>query len=136
MRAQFADTSFWFARHVVADRHHRTARAVRPAPAVVTTELVLGETWTLVNRRVGHSAALACVQAIRGLPGVEVEPVTRADHAEAWAWLARHDEREYSFVDAVSYAVMRRRALREALAFFDGDFAAAGFVEVRPGTVG
>lgn len=132
MRAQFADTSFWFARHVAGDRHHRTARSIRPAPTVVTTELVLGETWTLVNRRVGHPAALACVQAIRGLPGVAVESVTEADHAEAWAWLARHDEREYSFVDAVSYAVMRRRTLREALAF-DGDFAAAGFVEVRPG---
>jgi len=34
-------------------------------------------------------------------------------------------------VDATSFALMRRRRLHEALAF-DGDFAAAGFVEVRP----
>jgi predicted nucleic acid-binding protein len=33
-------------------------------------------------------------------------------------------------VDATSFASMRRRRLREALAF-DGDFRAAGFVEVR-----
>jgi predicted nucleic acid-binding protein len=38
----------------------------------------------------------------------------------------------YSFVDATSFAVMRRRRIREALAL-DGDFNAAGFVEVRPG---
>lgn len=44
--------------------------------------------------------------------------------------LERHDERAYSFVDATSFAVMRRRGLLEALAF-DGDFSAAGFVEIR-----
>jgi predicted nucleic acid-binding protein len=46
-------------------------------------------------------------------------------------WFRRHDERVYSFVDATSFAVMRRERLREALAF-GGDFSAAGFVEVRP----
>jgi predicted nucleic acid-binding protein len=130
LRTQFADTSFWFARHVVSDRRHDIARLIRPAPLVLTTELVLGETWTLVNRRVGHPAAVACVRSIRALPGVRVEPVVEADHEQAWLWLEKHDEREYSFVDAVSFAVMRRRRLTEALAF-DGDFAAAGFVEVR-----
>ncbi len=50
--------------------------------------------------------------------------------ADAWKWLRRHDEREFSFVDATSFAVTRRRRVTEALAF-DGDFAAAGFVEVR-----
>lgn len=34
-------------------------------------------------------------------------------------------------MDAIGFAVMRRRRLREALAF-GGDFTAAGWVEVRP----
>ena len=50
--------------------------------------------------------------------------------AEAWRWLGRHDERPYSFVDATSFALMRSLQISEALAF-DGDFAAAGFVELR-----
>jgi predicted nucleic acid-binding protein len=49
----------------------------------------------------------------------------------AWQWLRRHDERDYSFVDATSFEVMRRERIGEALAF-DGDFTAAGFVELRP----
>jgi predicted nucleic acid-binding protein len=34
------------------------------------------------------------------------------------------------FVDATSFAIMRALRIREALAF-DGDFSAAGFVELR-----
>jgi predicted nucleic acid-binding protein len=60
-----------------------------------------------------------------------VEFVSNELEAESWAWLRRHDERAYSFVDATSFALMRRLRIREAFAF-DGDFAAAGFVELRP----
>lgn len=62
---------------------------------------------------------------------VSVEYVTPDDQDLALAWLRQHDEREYSFVDATSFAVMRRRRLRDAFAFH-GDFAAAGFVELQP----
>ena len=62
---------------------------------------------------------------------LSIEVVTTDDQEVALAWLRRHDEREYSFVDATSFAVMRRRRIHEAFAF-DDDFAAAGFVELRP----
>jgi predicted nucleic acid-binding protein len=48
----------------------------------------------------------------------------------ALRWLLRHDEREYSFVDATSFVLMRSPRIRDALAF-DGDFTAAGFRELR-----
>ncbi len=48
----------------------------------------------------------------------------------ALRWLGRHDEREYSFVDATSFALMRSLRIRDALAF-GGDFTAAGFRELR-----
>jgi predicted nucleic acid-binding protein len=44
--------------------------------------------------------------------------------------LRQHDERKYSFVDATSFALMASEGIHEALAF-DGDFTAAGFVELR-----
>lgn len=50
--------------------------------------------------------------------------------AAAWEWLEQHDERVYSFVDAASFAMMRADGITDALAF-DGDFLAAGFVELR-----
>lgn len=60
-----------------------------------------------------------------------IQHVDEVIEREAWRWLERHDERPYSFVDATSFAVMRRLRVREALAF-DDDFSAAGFVELRP----
>ena len=64
-------------------------------------------------------------------PRLSVRRVSETLEKEALAWLRRHDERQYSFVDATSFAIMRSLQISEALAF-DGDFAAAGFVELRP----
>jgi predicted nucleic acid-binding protein len=62
---------------------------------------------------------------------VQVVRVSEELEDEALRWLKQHDEREYSFVDATSFAYMRAKGIEEVLAF-DGDFAAAGFTELRP----
>ena len=45
------------------------------------------------------------------------EFVSRDLEEEALRWLRERDEREYSFVDATSFAVMRSLRINEALAF-------------------
>ena len=92
---------------------------------------VVGETWTLMRRQAGHAAAIGFLDRLLRLPNVEVARLDAKVEEDAWRWLRQHDERSYSFVDATSFALMRKRRIREALAF-DGDFTAAGFVEVRP----
>jgi predicted nucleic acid-binding protein len=130
----FVDTSFWIAEAVARDSRHADAVALadqlRDARAV-TSNLVVGEVWTLLTHRLGHFHAMAWVDGVRGSDVVSVERVPEGVEDEAWAWLRIHDERPYSFVDATSFALMRKLRIREALAF-DGDFAAAGFVELRP----
>ena len=119
--------------NVERDRHHAAAVSIWRSSdtALVTTNLVVGETWTYLNSRATHRMALRFVDAIEQSRRVSVERVSEDVEREAWSWLRRHDERTYSFVDATSFATMRRLRLTEALAF-DGDFSAAGFVEVRP----
>ena len=99
---------------------------------MVTSNHVVGETWTLLRRRLGHSVATSFLDRLERLRNVEIMHVDESTEADSWRWLRRHDERRYSFVDATSFAVMRQRRIREALAF-DGDFTAAGFLEARPG---
>jgi predicted nucleic acid-binding protein len=130
---RFVDTSFWVALRFRRDDHHAVAAALwadRP-PALITTNLVIGETWTFLRRRTGHAEAVTFLDAVQGTPRVSIVSVAAQVEAAAWAWLRRHDERDYSFVDATSFEVMRQQRMREALAF-DGDFTAAGFIEVRP----
>jgi len=129
---RFADTSFWVALALRRDAHHAEARdlwAQRDQRLLVSTN-VLGEIWTFLRRRDGHGVALRACRDIAASDAVEVVRVPADIEDEAWHWLERHDERPYSFVDATSFALMRRRGLLEALAF-DSDFSAAGFVEVR-----
>ena len=131
---RFVDTSYWVAFHRSRERHHDEARDLWLADTgpVVTSNLVVGETWTFVNRRDGHQRATRFLDALDRSPRVTIGLVTEAIEEEAWTWLRRHDERAYSFVDGTSFALMRRNRINEALAF-DGDFTAAGFVEARIG---
>lgn len=130
---RFVDSSFWIAITLRRDGHHDAARRIWESGTgtLITTNHVIGETWTFLRRRDGHSLASRFRTRTAESQNLIVVHVDDELESEAWRWLLRHDERPYSFVDATSFALMRRRRLREALAF-DGDFSAAGFIEVRP----
>jgi predicted nucleic acid-binding protein len=130
----FVDSSFWIAQAMPRDGRYPDAAQLTgmyDTSRLVTSSLVLSETWTFLRRREGHERAFAWLDRIRGDVRVRMERIESDDEQRAWTWLRLHDERPYSFVDATSFALMRKLRLREALAF-DGDFAAAGFVELRP----
>lgn len=130
---RFVDTSFWVAFRFRRDERHAAAVALwsDKSHPLITTNLVVGETWTFLRRRVGHAEAVGFLDVIQASPRVAIVSVDPRTEAAAWSWLRRHDERDYSFVDATSFEVMRAERISEALAF-DGDFSAAGFIEVRP----
>ena len=134
MRAVFVDTSFWIA--LISDREDRHTEAVALAgqPEVrgrlLSSNHVRGETWTFLRHRHGHRVATAFLDRLEGTRRVNVVFVSEQLERQALGWLRRHDEREYSFVDATSFALMRSLKIRNALAF-DSDFSAAGFVELR-----
>lgn len=130
----FVDTSFWVALAIEPHRHHALAAQLfndASDSRLATSSDVRGETWTFIRRRFGHRTAVSLIERIDRTPGLAILRTEREDELEAWDWLRRRDERAYSYVDATSFALMRRISIREAFAF-DGDFAAAGFVELRP----
>jgi len=130
----FVDSSFWIAQELSRDGRHADARALERRhgdDTLVTSSAVVAETWTYLRRRAGHGPTLAWLDRVRAASRVRLERIDDQLEDDAWAWLRVHDERAYSFVDATSFALMRRLRITDALAF-DGDFAAAGFNELRP----
>ncbi|MGH8776856.1 MAG: type II toxin-antitoxin system VapC family toxin [Jiangellaceae bacterium] len=137
---KFADTSWWVAWALPGDARHQAAlgmlAGLGQTEQVLTTNLVVGESWTFLRRKDNHRSALAFLDRVAALTDngrLVVHRVTAEQEGAAWEWLRKHDERVYSFVDATSFRAMRDRRMHEALAF-DQDFAAAGFIEMRAST--
>lgn len=130
----FVDSSFWIAQRLARGGHHADATTLQEryaaAGLLVTSSAVLAETWTFLRRRGDHWTAMSWLDRISTAPNVRIERIDEELEAQAWAWLRAHDERPYSFVDSTSFALMRKLRIAEVLAF-DGDFAAAGFDELR-----
>jgi predicted nucleic acid-binding protein len=134
----FVDTSFWVAQVNTRDDHHDQARALLTEhgdAGLVTSNHVRGETWTFLRRRAGHRHAVAFLDAVERSPRIRIAVVPEELEEQALRWLRRHDEREFSFVDATSFALAKTLRIRAVLAF-DGDFTAAGFIELRPTSAG
>lgn len=129
----FVDTSFWVGLTNRRDTRHAQAKtllATHDKDRLVTTNEVRGETWTFLRRRAGHEVAVRFLDTVTASPRVEVVRVSETVEADAEQWLRRRDDREFSWVDATSFATMRQLRTFEAFAF-DGDFTAAGFTELQ-----
>lgn len=115
------------------DAHHdesKTLLGMHADDNLLITNHIRGETWTFLRRRSGHRIAVKYLDRVERSERVRIVGVSDELEEQALRWLRRHDEREYSFVDATSFAVMKSLKIRNALAF-DGDFFAAGFIELR-----
>ena len=132
----FVDTSAWYPLVLSSHpEHERLAglarRLVQRGRRIVTTNLVVAETHALVMRRVGIATALTFVQSVTLPPNVVVRSTAQLEERAVNDWLTRYTDQDFSFTDAVSFAVMRERRISEALTL-DHHFEVAGFAAVRP----
>lgn len=100
------------------------AEFARVAAEAVTHNYVVVETEAVVHRRLGSDAARLLIADV--LPALEVDWVDEALHRQALAAHLASLARRTSFVDHVSFELMRRRGLPRALAL-DEHFRSAGF---------
>lgn len=123
----FVDTSALYAALDQAEPKHRVALELFDRllgqQELVTHNYVHVEAEQLVRRRLGANAADILIDGL--LPGIRTVWVDELLHSTALAAI-RLEGRGASFVDHVSFLVMRREGIVDALAF-DADFEAAGF---------
>ena len=133
MNGIFVDTAAWYALADSDDADHKVAAAFLASNRVslVTTNLVFGETVTLIRYRIGHEAALNFGQKVMESGIVRVVAVTVADEERAWEIFGKYRDQNFSFVDCTSFAVMERMKLAAAFTF-DRHFRVMKFT-VLPG---
>lgn len=118
----FVDTSMWYAAADSADHSNLRAREILSAgEALVTTDHVLVETWTLLRHLIHRTAAERFWEGLRRGAG-RIEMVTSVDLEVAWEIGNGYRDQDFSLVDRTSFAVMRRLGIERA-ASFDDDFA-------------
>lgn len=129
MKAVFIDSSGFFA--ALARDDHFNARAVElfrkaeeEAWHLVTTNYVVQETWALLQGRIGWPAVDDWLKTL--LPRCEVVWVDESLHAIGAARCRQARQRRLSLTDCISFEVMHRENIREAIAD-DEHFAQAGF---------
>jgi predicted nucleic acid-binding protein len=92
---------------------------------LVTTDYVLDETYTLLRSVLGHRSAVNFGRTIRG-GDVELVQIDEQLQADAWRIFERYGDKDFSFTDCTSFAVMRKAGLRVAFTL-DRHFQQFGF---------
>jgi predicted nucleic acid-binding protein len=117
----FVDTSIWYAAADSGDRNNARAKAIlKSGDALVTSDHVLVETWTLLHHKLGRRVAERFWDGLRS--GIAmVEPIGLADLEAAWEIGVSWHDQDFSIVDRTSFAVMRRLGI-ERVASLDEHF--------------
>ena len=116
----FVDTSALFAVANAKDKDHQKAkdfliRLAEEKVVLLVTNFIIAETYTLMLRKIGRDEAIEYVEKLRNT--AEIERVSEEDENRAWQIILLHQDKDFSYVDATSFAVMERLGIRYAFSF-------------------
>jgi predicted nucleic acid-binding protein len=128
MKRVFADTSFYVAILNVDDAFHAKADALALTftGETVTTEYVIVELGNWLSRASSRQAFPVFVEELQADPQTMVVPAEGDLLAEGIRLYARRPDKDWSLTDCLSFVVMDRLGLQDALAA-DHHFHQAGF---------
>jgi predicted nucleic acid-binding protein len=129
-RRVFVDSSVYLALLDADDEHHRHATQIIHQLAheryrQFTTNVLLIESHALILSVLGRAQAAQFLKDMHESHTVILR-VRASDEERAKQILFQYDDKDFSFADAISFAVMERLAIRLAFTF-DRDFAQYGF---------
>ena len=130
----FLDTSYLLALELANDQNHAPAQAhwrsvAQQLPLLVTTTYVFDETVTFFNSRGYHAKAVQIGNNLLHSPSLQLIHVDEALFYEGWQFFERHQDKQYSLTDCISFVVMRQLGL-DTVYTFDHHFTQAGFTQV------
>jgi predicted nucleic acid-binding protein len=129
----FIDSGFLIALNAADDQYHQRAldhwRRIGQTTSLLTTTYIVDEVVTFFNNRGRHAKAVAIGKLLITSGWVELLHVDEDLFRAGWEYLVKHADKQYSLTDCISFVVMQRRDVKEALTF-DAHFQQAGFRRV------
>src|ERR1041385_1910521 len=127
----FMDTAGFLALWDAGDEHHPEAvrlqtELARKRRRFLTSEYIVDETVTLLLVRHSHAAAVDFLDTLEKSESLRLEWIDPSRFHAASRWFRKHADKEWSFTDCVSFAVMQELRLRDAFTT-DHHFRQAGF---------
>lgn len=129
LRAIFVDTSAHFAIANAKDIDYKRAsqfikKIAYEKTIIIVTNFIIAEVYALMLRKLGRNKAIGYIEALR--KSCEIVRVLENDEKRAWQIILQYQDKDFSYVDATSFAVMERLGIKEAFAF-DRHFKEFGF---------
>jgi uncharacterized protein len=127
----FLDTSYAISLAVVSDQLHPRALALaqqlrNDKTRLIVTRAVMLEIGNSLSKARYRNAAIALLNALEADPLVEILELSLTDYQAALSLFTQRHDKEWGLVDCISFVVMQKRGLYEALTA-DGHFVQAGF---------
>lgn len=130
----FLDTTAFVAMEDQDDANHRKAvdfrqeiaRSQTPFRKLYTSNYIIDETLTLLRTHCGHPVAVGFHKTLEVSKLVTVFWITEPLERYAWKIFEKQIDKDYSFTDCTSFALMEDEAIRSAFAF-DHHFTQYGF---------
>ena len=134
MTSIFLDANFVIALEISDDQHHYAAAQfwttfIETSFSLVTTSYVLDEIVTFLNRRRQHDKAVRVGNNLLNASHIQLIHVDEPLFYEGWQYFEQHSDKTYSLTDCVSFVLMKKLGLAEALTF-DKHFQQSGFVNL------
>jgi len=128
------DTSYWLALELARDQYHQAAIdhwrdvALLPTPlTLVTTSFIFAEVVAYMSSHGFHRKAVQFGNNLMQDPFVQFIHIDAGLLHDAWSYFQRHDDKDYSLTDCVSFVLMRNMGITAAFTF-DRHFEQAGFI--------
>lgn len=97
----------------------------------LTTEYVLVECVNTLRAVKGRPLAAALIELADQIPGLTIEWASRALFEDGLQLFRQRPDKEWSLTDCISFVVMQRHGVTQALAY-DRHFEQAGFEALLP----
>lgn len=121
----FIDTTAFVALEDEDDENHEAALSFREKikqektafRALYTSNYILDEVLTLLRLRISHRAAVIFGETVKRSKLVRTLQVTTYTEEKSWEIFKKYADKNFSFTDCTSFAIMEQEAISTAFTF-------------------